>query len=114
MSTTAPLGSPLARLGQGLLRSRVLAALTTPHGVDRYLEMVNPMWAAEEVRARVVSVERETSGTGAPVATITLQPTATWRGHRAGQYVQVGVDLPGSRQADDALLHRLVGRIGTR
>jgi len=96
MSTTAPLGTPLARLGQGLLRSRVLAALTTPHGVDRYLEMVNPMWAAEEVRARVVSIDRETSGAGAPVATITLQPTATWRGHRAGQYVQVGVDLPGS------------------
>ncbi|MGA8256531.1 MAG: iron-sulfur cluster-binding domain-containing protein [Nocardioides sp.] len=92
MSTTAPLG----RIGQSLLRSRVLAALTTPHGVDRYLEMVNPMWAAEEVRARVVSIERETTGSGAPVATLTLQPTATWRGHRAGQYVQVGVDLPGS------------------
>ena len=56
------------------------------------------MWAAEEVRARVVSVTRENpraEGTAA-VATITLQPTSTWRGHRAGQYVQVGVDLPGS------------------
>ena len=30
-----------------------------------------------------------------PVATIVLQPTHTWRGHRAGQYVQVGVELPG-------------------
>lgn len=82
---------------QSVLRSRALAALTSPHGVDRYLEQVNPMWAAHEVRARVVSVRRETAGVDtAPVATLTLQPTATWRGHRAGQYVQVGVDLPGS------------------
>ncbi|MFW6775605.1 ferredoxin reductase [Nocardioides sp. CPCC 205120] len=80
-----------------LLASRTLAALTSPHGVDRYLELVNPMWAAREVRARVVSVERETSGEH-PVATVTLQPTSTWRGHRAGQYVQVGVEVPGARR----------------
>ncbi len=55
------------------------------------------MWAAEEVRARVVDVRRENPGSDGPaVATITLQPTSTWRGHRAGQYVQVGIDLPGS------------------
>ena len=76
------------------LRSRTAAALTSPHGVDHYLEQLNPMWAAREVR--VVSIQRETSTPGACVATITLQPTSTWRGHRAGQYVQVGVDLPGS------------------
>ena len=80
-----------------ILRSRAVAALTSPHGVDRYLEQINPMWAAREVRAQVLSVHRETGGEH-PVATITLQPTSTWRGHRAGQYVQVGVDLPGSRR----------------
>jgi len=86
-----------ATVGGSILRSRALAALASPHGVDRYLEQVNPMWAAHEVRARVVDVRRETAGVDtAPVATLTLQPTATWRGHRAGQYVQVGVDLPGS------------------
>ena len=75
MSTTAPPPAGLS-LGRRILRSRVLAALTTPHGVDRYLEMVNPMWAAEEVRARVVSVERENPASdAAAVATITLQPT---------------------------------------
>ncbi|MCR1781837.1 ferredoxin reductase [Nocardioides carbamazepini] len=82
-----------------LLRSRLAAALTTPHGVDRYLERFNPMWAAHEVRARVVSIHRETEGGAdgtAPVATLTLQPTSTWRGHRAGQHVLVGVELPGS------------------
>lgn len=86
------------RVAGRLLRSRLAAALTTPHGVDRYLERFNPMWAAHEVRARVVSVHRETADvTGsAPVATLTLQPTSTWRGHRAGQHVLVGVELPGS------------------
>ncbi|PUA80290.1 ferredoxin reductase [Nocardioides currus] len=79
-----------------LLRSRVAAALASPHGVDHYLEQVNPMWAAHDVRARVVAVRRETETAGACVATLTLQPTSTWRGHRAGQYVQVGVELPGS------------------
>ncbi|RNL80057.1 ferredoxin reductase [Nocardioides marmorisolisilvae] len=81
-----------------LLGSKAVAALTSPHGVDRYLEMFNPMWAATEVRARVVSIHRENPDAvgSAPVATLTLQPTSTWRGHRAGQYVQVGVELPGS------------------
>ena len=80
-----------------IVRSKTLAALTTPHGVDHYLQQINPMWAAHDVRARVVSVHRETAGVDtAPVATLTLQPTSTWRGHRAGQYVQVGIDLPGT------------------
>jgi ferredoxin-NADP reductase len=84
-------------LTERLLGSRTLAALASPHGVDRYLELVNPMWAATEVRARVVDVRRETDGEH-PVATLTLQPTSTWRGHQAGQYVQVGLELPGSRR----------------
>jgi ferredoxin-NADP reductase len=87
----------LQPLAERILGSRPLAALTSPHGVDRYLEQVNPMWAATEVRARVVDVTRETNGAN-PVATITLQPTSTWRGHRAGQYVQVGVEINGARR----------------
>ena len=79
-----------------IARSRAVAALTSPHGVDHYLSRINPLWAAHEVRARVVDVHRETDTPGAPVATLTLRPSATWRGHRAGQYVQVGLDLPGS------------------
>ena len=45
-------------LGRRLLGSDALAALTSPHGVDRYLEILNPMWAAREVRARVVDIRR--------------------------------------------------------
>ena len=82
-----------------LLRSRALAALTSPHGVDRYLELLNPMWAATEVRARVVSVHHENPRSRfAPVATLLLQPTNTWQGHLAGQHVTVGLEVPGSRR----------------
>ena len=82
-----------------LLRSRVVEALASPHGVDRYLEIVNPMWAAREVRARIVDIRREVDVPGhPPVATITLQPTSTWQGHRAGQHVQLGVDLPRAKR----------------
>jgi len=89
--------SLLQPMAERILGSRALAALTSPHGVDRYLEQVNPMWAATEVRARVVEIIRETSGEH-PVATLVLQPTSTWRGHRAGQYVQVGVEINGARR----------------
>ncbi len=82
-----------------ILRSRAVGALTSPQGVDRYLEQLNPMWAAHEVRARVVDVRREVEVEGHPtVATLTLQPTSTWQGHRAGQHVQVGVEVDGARR----------------
>ncbi|MCY7395548.1 MAG: hypothetical protein LH468_05220 [Nocardioides sp.] len=63
-------------LGQRVLRSRAVAALTSPQGVDHYLEQLNPRWTAHKVRARIVSVRRQTrpADGGAPVATITLQP----------------------------------------
>lgn len=60
-------------LARTVLQSRALAALASPHGVDRYLEQVNPMWAAREVRARIVGVHREVDVPGhPPVATLTL------------------------------------------
>lgn len=84
---------------QTLLRSRLVSAIATPHGIDRYLELVNPMWAAHEVRARIVDVHREVDVAGhPPVATITLQPTSTWQGHAAGQHVQLGVEVNGARR----------------
>lgn len=79
----------------GLLR-RALASdlvdrLTAPHGVDRYLELVDPRWVVREVRAEVVAVERQTAGT----VTLTLRPNAAWQGFRAGQHVLVGVAIDG-------------------
>ena len=84
-------------LTQTLLRSPLAAALATPHNVDRYLELVHPMAVVDEVRARIVDIKRETRA-GEPVATVTLEPTRAWRGHEAGQYVQVGIEVDGRRR----------------
>lgn len=83
-------------LTSALLRSPLARALTTPHGVDRYLELVDPMLVVHDVRARIVDIKRETRA-GEPVATLTLEPSGAWRGHEGGQYVQVGVEVDGKR-----------------
>jgi len=88
---------PGGALARRLLRSRAVAALASPHPVDRYLELVHPMWAVDEVRARVVRVQRETEGPER-VTTLALEPTSTWQGFRAGQFVQVGVEVDGARR----------------
>ncbi|MGH3715416.1 MAG: ferredoxin reductase [Micromonosporaceae bacterium] len=77
-----------------LLASSLAETLATPHGVDRYLELVNPMWSVAEVRARIVAVEHPTADS----VTLTLKPNGNWRGHRAGQYVRVGVEIDGVRR----------------
>lgn len=98
-------------LVRSLLASPVVDTLTTPHGIDRYLELVNPMWAVREVRARVEQVQREAPG----VATLTLRPTGSWTGALAGQHVQVGVVVDGVRRTRCFSLsssqHRSDGRI---
>ena len=68
-------------------------ALAAPHGIDRYLEVLNPVWSTTEVRARIVRVISETDS----AATLVLRPNGNWAGHRAGQYVTVGVDIGGVR-----------------
>jgi len=74
-----------------LLASDVVATLATPHGVDRYLELFNPLWSVREVRAEVVETLRETADT----TTLRLRPNSNWLGHRAGQFVRITVDLDG-------------------
>ncbi|MDP9117331.1 MAG: ferredoxin reductase [Actinomycetota bacterium] len=69
-------------------------ALATPHGVDRYLELVNPMLTVREMRAEVVDVRRSTGDT----VTLTLRPTRHWRGFQAGQFVQITVEIDGVRR----------------
>ena len=86
-------------------------ALATPHGVDRYLELVNPMLTVRELRAEVTDVERSTADS----VTLTLRPTRQWRGFEAGQFVQVAVDIDGVRRtrcfSPCSSQHRADGRI---
>ena len=57
------------------------------------------MWAAAGARPDRVDPPRVDVPGHPPVATLTLQPTSTWRGHRAGQHVQLGVEIDGARRA---------------
>ncbi|MFP5384234.1 MAG: ferredoxin reductase [Gammaproteobacteria bacterium] len=87
MSPAPGLPNPLRRL----LATDLVAGLASPRHVDRYLELFNPLWSVDEVRAEVVETVRET----ADATTIRLRPNRNWLGARAGQYVRVAVDLDG-------------------
>ncbi|MBH0777048.1 ferredoxin reductase [Nocardia bovistercoris] len=71
----------------------LVQTLTTPHPLDRYLELVSPTLTARRMRAEIVHVGRSTPGS----VTLTLRPTRHWRGHAAGQYVRIGVVIDGVR-----------------
>ncbi|MBN9734885.1 MULTISPECIES: ferredoxin reductase [unclassified Pseudonocardia] len=80
-------------LPRGLRRARRAAArFTTPLLPDDYLLLLNPLWSARELRGRVVKIVRETSD----AATLVIRPGLGWSfGHRAGQYVGIGVQVEG-------------------
>ena len=94
MTPTATPTKPRRRIGRRLLGSGVAGALTTPHGVDRYLELVQPDWTLNEARARVSAVRRQTPDS----VTLSLDPNDAWRGFRAGQFVNVTVEIDGVRR----------------
>ena len=77
-----------------MLGSSLLDALTTPHGVDRYVELVRPAFSLREVRAEVVAVRHATARS----VTLTLRPNANWAGFRAGQFVRLSVEIDGVRR----------------
>ena len=86
-------------------------ALATPHGLDRYLELLNPLWTVRELRAEVEAVHHSTDDS----VTLTLRPTRQWKGFRAGQFVNVTVDIDGVRRtrcySPASSAHRRDGRI---
>ncbi len=64
-----------------------------PHGIDGYLEQIDPLLVTGERRAEVTAVERGT----AESVTLTLRPNRAWEGFRAGQFVQLAVEIDGVR-----------------
>ena len=72
---------------------RLLDAIAGPHGIDGYLEQVSPLLVTGEGRAEVIAVERKTADS----ATLTLRPNLVWSGFRAGQFVNVAVEIDGVR-----------------
>ncbi|SFO86153.1 Ferredoxin-NADP reductase [Amycolatopsis arida] len=87
---TALLTRPRAAAGR---LAAFAEALLTPHGVDRYLELLHPMLVRGEVRGVVTGVRRQTRDT----VTLTVRPNRAWRGFTAGQHVRVSVDIDGVR-----------------
>jgi stearoyl-CoA 9-desaturase NADPH oxidoreductase len=89
MTTTAPT--------RPRLRDRVsqLAELVaTPLVPSDYVDLLNPLRNATDLRARIVAISPET----ADAATIELRPGRGWQGHTPGQYIRIGVDVDGIRQ----------------
>jgi stearoyl-CoA 9-desaturase NADPH oxidoreductase len=74
-------------------RLRFLEAAATPHGLDSYLEQVDPLLVIGECRAEIIAVERGTEES----VTLTLRPNRAWQGFRAGQFVNVAIEIDGVR-----------------
>lgn len=72
-------------------RSRLLGLLAGPHGLDRYTELVDPMWTSE-VRGTVVRVRRTTARS----VTLWVRPNHPVP-FRAGQFLTVTVEIDGRR-----------------
>lgn len=67
--------------------------VTTPLLPSDYLDLVNPLRAGADLRGRIEAVQQETPD----AATIVIRPGKGWRGHVAGQYIRIGVDVDGVR-----------------
>jgi len=83
-----------SRLARRVLSSSLVEAAFTPHGVDRYIEMIDPLWSQDEIRAEVTDVERKTSDS----VTLTIRPNSNWQGFKAGQFVKLSVEIDGIRR----------------
>ena len=79
------------RLQRAILRA--VRAFSTPLLPDDYLELINPLWSTRELRGRIERIDHVTDS----AATILIKPGYRWDGHRAGQYVRIGVDIRGVR-----------------
>ncbi|GAA4531256.1 ferredoxin reductase [Amycolatopsis samaneae] len=84
----------LPRTGRVRALVSLAEALLTPHGVDRYLELLDPMLVRREIRGLVTDVRHQTADT----VTLTVRPSRAWRGFTAGQYVRVTLDIDGVRR----------------
>ncbi len=89
MTTTAPrTGSARTAL------ARLAERLTTPLLPADYLDVIDPLLSARELRGRIVAVHPETRD----AVTLVIKPGTGWRPHVPGQYLRLGVEVDGVRQ----------------
>jgi stearoyl-CoA 9-desaturase NADPH oxidoreductase len=92
MSPTATATAPPRR--RGISGRRLLDSIAGPHGIDRYLEQISPTLVLGECRAEVVAASRGSEDS----VTLSLRANRAWGGLRAGQFVQVSVEIDGVRR----------------
>lgn len=74
---------------------RSIAQMVTQPLVPRdFIDLIDPLSSSLDLRGRIDAITAET----ADAATIRIRVGRGWRGHRAGQYVRIGVDVNGVRQ----------------
>src|SRR6201987_4965422 len=79
--------TPMVNVLRGLV-----ARATTPLLPDDYLKLLNPLWAARELRGGVVDGRKETEASG----TVTIKPGWGFSGdYRPGQYLGIGLRVDG-------------------
>ena len=70
----------------------LVTRITTPLLPDDYLQLANPLWAARELRGRVVEVRRETEDS----ATLVIKPGWGFTfDYEPGQYIGIGLLVDG-------------------
>ncbi|QDQ16065.1 ferredoxin reductase [Streptomyces spectabilis] len=67
--------------------------MTGPLSPDDYLGLLDPLWSGRHPAGRVAAVLP--AGVGA--TTLVIRTGRGWNGHRAGQYLPVGVEIDGVR-----------------
>jgi ferredoxin-NADP reductase len=85
--------SLLAGTARRPLRS-IAEMVATPLVPRDFLDLITPLSSGRDLRGRIDAVDRET----ADAVTVRIRVGRGWQGHRAGQYVRVGVDVEGVRQ----------------
>lgn len=83
----------LATTARRLAGTHAARRLFLDRQVETLLTELDPAWSLSETRARVVEVIAETHDT----RTFVLAPNAGWRGHQAGQFTTVAVEIDGVR-----------------
>jgi stearoyl-CoA 9-desaturase NADPH oxidoreductase len=68
--------------------------VATPLVPRDFLDLIDPLGSPRDLRGRIEAVAPET----ADAVTVRIKVGRGWRGHRAGQYVRVGIDIDGVRQ----------------
>lgn len=72
---------------------KIAEAVTSPLVPADYLDLFAPLRSGADLRARVLTVTRETTD----AVTVRLQPGRSWRPHVPGQYIRIGIDVDGVR-----------------